>query len=113
ESAPSPFAHDRECRRTGGWPDQRQKGRELACEWTAGRPSTEPRVGLALLSFANTRSSSEGSVSETLPFSCPFVATNSGKRQQGATQSEGRESRDSMGDGARSGNFQHTAAKDG
>src|SRR5205823_5041773 len=37
-----------------------------------------------------------GSVPGTLPFSCPFVATKSGKRQQGATQSEGRKSPASM-----------------
>jgi hypothetical protein len=36
-----------------------------------------------------------------------------GKRQQGATQSEGRKSPDSMSDGARCRNVQHTAAKDG
>jgi hypothetical protein len=43
----------------------------------------------------------------------PFVATKSGKRQQGAIQREGRESPDSRRDGARSGNVQHAAAKDG
>jgi hypothetical protein len=49
----------------------------------------------------------------TLPFSCPFDATKSGKRQQAAAQSEGRKSTDSANDVARSGNIEHIAAKGG
>jgi hypothetical protein len=37
----------------------------------------------------------------------------SGKWQQGATQSEDQRSLDSVSDGARCGNVQHAAAKDG
>ena len=48
-----------------------------------------------------------------LPFSCPFGATKSGKRQQTPAQGEGRELQDSMSDDARSGRVWHIAAKDG
>jgi hypothetical protein len=48
-----------------------------------------------------------------LPFSCPFRATRSSKRQQRAAQSEGRKSPDSTRDEARFGNLRQTAAKRG
>jgi hypothetical protein len=63
--------------------------------------------------FRQTRSALWEASSETLPFSCPLEATRSGKRQQGATQSEGRKSADSTRDEARSGNVQQAAAKSG
>jgi hypothetical protein len=67
-----------------------------------------------ILSFANTGSASfVGSLSKTLPLSCPFGATRSGKRQQRAAQSESRKSFDSRCDDARSGSVQHPAAKRG
>src|SRR5882762_7076221 len=50
---------------------------------------------------------------KALPFSCPFVTTKSGKRQQVMAQSEGGKSPDFTSDGAQSGNAQHTAAKGG
>ena len=49
----------------------------------------------------------------TLPFSCPFDATKSGKPQQAAAQSEARKSADFARDEAGSGNVQHAAAKGG
>jgi hypothetical protein len=54
-----------------------------------------------------------GGRSVTLPFSCPFDAPASRKRQQAPAQSEGLKSTASTGDGARSGNVQHTGAKGG
>jgi hypothetical protein len=60
------------------------------------------RLGLRLLAL-----------SETLPFSCPFGAPKTGKRQQAPAQSEGQKSSDSRSDRAGSGNVQHKAAKGG
>ena len=67
----------------------------------------------ASVSFANARSSSGGSVSGTLPFSCPLDATRPGKRTQRAAQSESLKPPDSPSDDARFGNVQHTAARRG
>jgi hypothetical protein len=48
-----------------------------------------------------------------LPFSCPFGATKSGKRQQTPAQGEGRALQDFTSDDVRSGSLRHTRAKSG
>jgi hypothetical protein len=61
---------------------------------------TEERVAVSAYGVA------ERGPSETLPFSRPFDAPKSGKRQQGAAQAKLEKSMDSTGDDARSGNVQ-------
>jgi hypothetical protein len=73
----------------------------------AGSTKKYPNCG-RLFHISNGHSSRS-----TLPFSCPFDATKSGKRQQAAAQSEGQKSADSARDEAGSGNAQHAAAKGG
>ena len=74
------------------------------------KPTTDESV-----SFAKTRSapSVRSLPSGTLPFSCPFGATKSSKRQQAAAQSEGRKSEGSKSEDARAGSVRHMHANGG
>jgi hypothetical protein len=68
--------------------------------------SAKASLGAGVLRVSHPRPPTSRTL--TLPFSCPFVATKTSKRQQRATKSEGRKSPDSMIDGARCGNVRRT-----